>query len=402
MFNGYLAYDGVEVLNAARTKAYAEAAVPQLEVLCEVPDALRSALGHDPYTTAAGDGAPWYRASIPATGRFYGFFPRGFQGADDSTRTVQLTDLADGGVHSMPRYGAREIRVSAVALAADEQALAAGMAWLRDVVDSSCAGTGLGCDDRTALMLDSLPVTGTAADRFRTFYRVQTISSVKVLEDPGFKHVSGLVVEFILSAGSPWAYTPLSRIGSLDMDLNTVSQVDAAGEDCGDQDAAYDAFINDPYFTAIAQPPRPLTIKPPNLLPMTSWRRRTLAIPSLHSDRFGRMVPVINIAVAANDVSQMRVRFYRSDLPATGCGYDGEFYISYLPANSTLRIDAIRREISVLVAGNWVPGGHLIYGSAGKPFEWPSLACHRAHTFVVDMASSNSDINIDLDIATRE
>jgi hypothetical protein len=402
VFNGYLAYDGVEVLNALRTKTYAEAAVPQLEIM-KVPAALAGAVGHVGYTTPAGDGAPWYRSTVPASARFWGFMPRGFQGADDSTRTVDVTELTNGGgVHSSPRYGSREIRVSAVAVAADGEALAAGLAWLRDVVDGSCGGVGLGCDDRTALLLDSLPASGSAADRFRTFYRVQTISSVKVVEEIPFKNCVGVVVEFILSAGSPWAYTPMYRIGSLAMDTGYSTQTDAAGENCNDADTAYANFINDPYFTAISQPPRPLTITPPNLSAVPSWRRKTLNIPSAKSDQFGRMVPVISIAVGSNDLSRVRVRFYKTAGALTGCGYDGEFYISYVPPNSTLKIDGIRKEISVYTGGKWVPGSHLIYGSAGKPFAWPSLSCHASYTFVVDSAPDNTLLNIDLDIAIRE
>jgi hypothetical protein len=402
VFNDYLAYDGVEVLNAARAHAYAKAGAPQL-TLAPAPDALRTTLGDDPYTTPAGDGAPWYRAAVPASARFWGLLPRGLQGADDSTRTVQTTELnLGGGVHSSARYGSREIRVSAVALAADDEALAAGLAWLRDTVDGSCAAPGLGCDDRTALVLNALPVPSSAADPFRTFYRVQTISSVKVVQNPPFRSCSAAVVEFILSAGVPWAFTPVVRTGTLEMDSGYTSQIDAAGENCSEQDTAYNNFINDPYFTAIAQPPRPLTVAPPNLLPMSSWHRKTLAIPVADADQFGRMVPRLDVRVGANDLSQVRVRFYRSDGPLTGCGYDGEFYISYTPANTTLRIDGIHREISVITAAGPVPGSHLVYGSAGRPFAWPTFSCHNAHTLVVDSAAGNSALNIDLDIAIRE
>lgn len=399
MYDGYLKFGGIEIGNYARSKAYIERHLPTLDVRCE-PTGLREALGHAEYTTPALDEAPWYTASVPATGDFYGFLPTKMVGQRDSTRQVSATQLSgDGAIHTLARHGSREIRVVGLLTALTTEAMEAGWAWFRDVLaGDNCTAPGgdLACGGHDVEMISSLPV----GER-RSFVKAEVIGPPKEVKQ--WNSRSGVVheVEFLISCGSPWAFTPLSPVASLDMDA-ALNYQDPAGHDCSWKDTAFDDFINDPYYTAIRQPPQAPVIKPPNLLPIDSWRRRTVGIPTVHSDRAGRVVPVVHVNTV-NAAQQIRIRFYQAANGLTDCDYEGEFLISYLPAGSTMKLDGIRKEVSVTLAnGRTVPGSHLVFGSGGRPFMWPTLGCHELYTMTVDLMPAQAGVVTLLDVAVRE
>jgi hypothetical protein len=404
MYDGYLSYAGTEIMNAARTSAYLKALVPQLSVKCDA-DGLADALGHAAYTTPADDGAPWYKASRPVGSRFYGIMPGEIQGSEDSTREVPVTELSgDGAIMTMSRYASRETRFKATMFAADEEAMNEGLTWLKQqLAQDACGSTiGLGCAGHQAMLFTTKPVNNYQMQSFqRTFYRTEVTEGPLVTGRLGFKSVIAWSIEFTMTSGRPWAFTLPATVGTLDLPSGA-SFSDPAGEDCSVANEAYDDFINDPYFTAIAKPPRPATILPPNILAISSWRRRTATIPASTTDRWGRIVPVVYVTVGAAAAQYIRIRFYRGST-TSGCGYDGEFLISYLPAGAVLKIDGVRQEITVTLAnGKTVPGGHLLSGSDGRPFMWPSMGCQQGYTMTADMMPGQTGITVRLDTAIRE
>lgn len=405
MFSGYLKFAGREIINSARTESYLRSFLPFLDVL-PMSQNLSTLLGNQTYVSPARDTAPWYRPQNPASGRFYGLYPTRLSGAEDSTREIDVTDLTgDGTVSSKPRYGGRELRFVAMALAADDEAMAEGMAWLRDSLDpGGCTAAGLGCGGWEAELFATAKVSSGGPDPLRTFYNVEVVDAPRVTKEFASKRCSALLVEFVLVANIPWAFTPEKRIASLDMNTGVTSHSDPANEDCSKEVDAYRRFINDPYFTAISSPPQPPVIKPPNLQKLPSWRRRTAAIPASEMARWGRAVPVVQIVVGGNDLQQLRLRFYKRTTNLQGCDYEGEFLISYLPVKSVMTLNAITKEARVRLPGSSVevPGEHLLFGSDGLPFKWPTLACREAYTMTVDMMAGNSDINVVLDLAVRE
>jgi hypothetical protein len=407
VFDGWLQYGDVEIMNIARTSEYVRKLIPTFEVRCS-PGDLRIALEHDPYVDPVTDSAPWYRADRPATGRFLGIFPGVIDGADKGTREVSTTQLAsDGAIHSLARYGSKEIRVTGMALALDEEAMQEGMAWLRDRLDGSdCIDNhaGLSCTGMDLFMFNSTPGT---LDLLRTFYSCELIEGplpvLKRRSKPGAKFPwVAWKIEFTFDAGSPFAYTPLERVGTIDMNTAT-SWTDPADEDCSQQNIAYEDFINDPYFTAVVPPPRPPVITPPNIIDLESWRRQSTVFTPAMTARWGRLVPSINIETQTDALQQMRIRFYNADVEPAGCDYEGEFLFSYLPPFSKMTIDGIRRSALVtLQDGRTVPGGHLLYGSDGRPFLWPTLGCHESYRMVVDMMPGITGVWMSIDAAVRE
>ena len=403
MYDGWLEYAGKEILNAARTAAYLKALVPQLDVLQTYPG-LRLARGHSTYVSPSEDSAPWYVASRATSGDFYGFMPTVFDGTDDSSRTVSAQQLSGhGAVHSKPRYGSREIRVRLTAFAKDEEAMNEGLAWLKDVLSTGDCGSALGsCTDNDLRVYVAAPLAGGSDNHMvRTFVRVEVLDNVKVVGVLPSHYCAMREVEFLFSAGVPWAWTTKATNGSLTLASGS-SFTDPAGEDCWLSANPYTEFISDPYYTAITQPPSPPRITPPNVPKVTTWRRSTLAVTQAAVDRWGRVTPILTITTGSGGASQVRLRFYGGGT-ITGCGHEGEFLISYIPPNATMTIDSIRREVKVLKSnGKTVVGGQLVYGSDGMPVTWPSLGCASVYTLTADMLPGQTGITVTLETAVRE
>lgn len=401
MFNGWLEYAGIEIINAARTRRYVELFLPGLSVTCPTTG-LQAARGQANYVSPAADSAPWYRASRPATGRFYGLFPGELIGADDSSRGVSLIELSgDGATHAKPRYASREIKFTVLALAADEEAMSEGLAWLRDALATGECGDSGGCVDNELRMYSALPANGTADNHMlRTFLRVEVLDNVTVTKEFNSQRAAAKRISFTFSAGVPWAFTPKLMVGNVVMSTGT-SFTDPGGEDCYSTKNAYADFVNDPYYTAIAKPPQPPTVNPPNVIPVSSWRRKTLAVTQSEVDRWGRVTPVVTVSTGSAGATQLRIRFYGD--ANSGCAFEGEFLIAYIPPNATMVLNAMRKEVSVTLSnGRTVPGGHLVYGSGGLPLTWPALGCRYSYTMVADILPGQTGITVYLESAVRE
>ncbi len=403
MFTGYMAINGTEIINSARTKAYADAHLPGIAVKCSHP-ALRLALAHNPYVSPQVDAAPWYNALRPSSSRFYGFYPVKIEGTQDSTQKIEATELLrDGAVHVSPRYEAREMRVVVIGLAEDDEALADGVAWLRDVLENAGCRDGYDCVGREVNMFHAAPsTTADAFSMWRTFYSVSVEEGPKLKKEFPSKVGAMQQYEFILSAGIPWPFTRTTLVSSLSMN-SALNYTDPVGEDCSMDDDATDNFINDPFFTGISAAPQPPNILPPNIIAISSWRRHTAPIGAALTTRPGRVSPVVTVVSGGTAAQFIRIRFYRSGAGLSGCDFSGEYLISYIPANSVMVIDAIRKQISVtLPDGRVLPGGHLLYGSAGRPFMWPDMACNDTYTMTADMFPGQTGITVDLEVAVRE
>ena len=403
MFPGYMTINGTEILNSSRTKAYVDSFAPSIGVKC-THALLRTALGHAAYVSPTADAAPWYTANVPASAKFYGLIPMRIQGADDSTQKIETVELvSDGGVHVSPRHAVREIRVTAVAIALDDEGLAAGLAWLRDVLANDGCRDGVGCFGRTVKMFVSAPdTTGEAASMTRWFYNVEVEQGVKVTKELPSKAGAMVQIEFILAAGMPWQFTSETTVATLAMN-GASNFTDPGGENCSVATEAYTNFISDPFYTAIAPPPQAPNILPPNILTITSWRRLTATIPAASAIRPGRPIPVITVVASSTATQYIRLRFYRSDAGVDGCDYVGEFLISYLPGGSTMTIDGRTKQVNVtLSSGAVVPGAHLLYGSAGRPFAWPNMSCDYTYTMTADMFPGQTNVSVTLKTAVRD
>ena len=405
MDRAYAQLGDTELFNSARFKQYVESLTNGIDVKCNATD-LNVALDHLPYSNPAADAAPWYKAARPATGRFLGIMATKIEGIGDGTRQINVTQLmGSGGVQSLPRDASGEMRVTVTMIAQDEEAFHEGWTWFKEALQGSkCDEVSLGCVGHTLRMFTAPPKTlGQFVEFGRNFYNVELLEGPKITVERPSKRVVWKDAEFIMSIGKPWPVTDMVEVATLNMSTAT-NHTDAPGENCSERSVAYDNYITDPFFTAIQQPPRPPNILPPNVLDISSWRRRTAVIPASLSDRPGQVIPNVKIFSGPSGAQFVRVRFYSEDVAGnTGCNYSGEYLVSYVPPTAVLNLDGIRREISVTMGdGRVVPAGHLLFGTDGRPFEWPELSCHKTYTVTVDMMPGQSDVSVIVEAAVRE
>lgn len=161
-YQGYMALsndsgDILELVNAARVKAYTDNLAPSIGLRgCDDCDGLPAALGQS-YDTPEADNAPWYDPTDPDTAGFYGVYPLSFEGVDDSTRAVESAELTgDGSVVVGSRFAGQEIRVTGMAFARDEAALYAGVSWLNSALNGTEEGRCFG--DRLNVFSSCPPV----------------------------------------------------------------------------------------------------------------------------------------------------------------------------------------------------------------------------------------------------
>lgn len=395
---------GIEVINQERTARYIERLLPGVDVLCPFTG-LHNALGHGEYISPAADGAPWYNANHPDTGKFYGLYPSAAEGAEDSSRTLTVTELAsDGAIQSLPRHGSKEIRVRGRMYAADEAGMQAGIAWLRTVLDDQpCGEYEFNCEGRELNTFTVSPGAETEAEALdrvaqyaRVHYRVEPLEGPRIASKLPSKRACIWEVEFILNCGIPWAFTFPEPIAT----TTGIVPTTAAEVYCPPQTDAYDALVVDPQQPAVERPPRPPQIEPVQM--PADWSRYVMSIGDTWGERWGRLVPVINVTTGVDPLRRIRIRFYRENNNGQ-CDYEGEFYIRYLPANAQLTIDGVQKRLTVEVAGQEHPAGNLVIGSDGKPVHWPSLACRSAYDIIVDSDTAlPSDVTVLTEIAVRE
>jgi len=119
-----------EMVNNVRAFAYADSAGIGWVQHCDECIVATPAGPFD--TPGTGAVAPWYNASVPDSGRFLGVIGLEVEGADSSTRRVNVTQtLTTGGTIGPPYHGPRTIVLRAVAIALDECALQYGISWVQ-------------------------------------------------------------------------------------------------------------------------------------------------------------------------------------------------------------------------------------------------------------------------------
>lgn len=183
-YQGYMALANdlgttLELVNAARVKAYTDNLAPTLGLRgCEDCEGLEAALG-ETYSTPAEDNAPWYDPTIPDTADFYGVYPLNFEGIDDSTRVIESAELTgDGSVVVGSRYTGKDIRVQGMAFAKTEAALYEGVSWLDSALNGTEEGRCFG--DRLNVFASCPPVEDLPEDFATPYTQVNPPSAAEL------------------------------------------------------------------------------------------------------------------------------------------------------------------------------------------------------------------------------
>lgn len=163
MYQGYVGFGGVEVINVARLVAYASrGAVPFGTVLdpgVGPYDAIAAAVGDEDYRTVVLDQPGWYDPTNPDSIDFAGLLPLDITGLEGSTRRRGVTErLGDGGTATRVRATSRTIAVTALAMAVSESGLDAGISWLTGALHPPCAAGVEACGGAQLTLFSAPPV----------------------------------------------------------------------------------------------------------------------------------------------------------------------------------------------------------------------------------------------------
>lgn len=278
MFTGYVAFGGVELVNDARTAAYAAA--------LNLPGGSYGDCGslafalENSYVSPEVD-APWFDAALPESGEFAGLIVLSIEGTGGTgTRPVQ--ELARGGAVIGPRRSAhREMTMTFMLLASSQAGAAYGAAWLTQQLrgrDCSVLAPEYGqldpgrvCGSDVLCMFTACPASPAEAASYRVNLFDVGVSSgpaVQRSQVVGGSSECPLAiawVEVVFSAGDPSWYAPPVRlvdaqlsdhyIGSSAYDIRTTySDLGCGTEACFDQTPEGCQVTNGPNMIA---PPSP-------------------------------------------------------------------------------------------------------------------------------------------------
>lgn len=399
MHYNYLSFDSDKpLINTAQTYSYIKRLAPKVNVDCVIDPAMKYlANGGREWSTPQADNAAWYSPNQPGSASFLGLIPNEVRGLYDSTQSAVYAELKnEGAVHQARHFGVREIRVKATLFALSELGLYVGLEWLKDslsggfcgdVKDKNCGGEDLIFLTSALQATDENTAAASYLNRAMMAKDVRTLSGVKVTAEPNFDHIATVEVEFILVAANPFLYRlePQWTMRASDATSATASELK-----CDPVADAYDELITDPSGGSVVRPPRPPLINP---MPMPStWNRRHLYSPSASSGEFGQMVARVTVDTAVTQ-RMLRVRFYRQD--HSGCDYDGEFLITYVPAGHILVIDGLDKTITMLKpSGRRVSAANLVLGSDGRPAIWPVVDCKTQYRIQIDAPDSLANTSV--------
>lgn len=419
-WEGYLTYDGVEIVNIARAQVYADS----LQGFRSVYDTegLLVYLSNPTYVDPVTDLAPWYDPDIAASGRFYGFYPLNFTGTEDSSRAAETVEsTGDGGTPGRLRHATKTVVMNGLLLGADEEAVEYGMAWLRRALLGAACSATLSTEQALGARLEYLSASPTLlsataespAELHKRYER--SLERVTINTGPSitlkrtllcdgavwgaqFTAVAGIPFEFgmeraVLQDG---AYVP--GVSGTISGLTTYTEVN-----CGTN--LY-APIYDPLCPALVIPPPPASVPLSCYVVPSSWNRRVATIPANLVPYWGQVVPKVTVNATA-ELRGVRIRFYENadgdvDPNDSPCDFVGDFVISYMPINSTLIFDAALEEIVIITsAGHRRRADSLVFGTDGTPFDWPSLTCGFGYLLTLDVAPGQTAPSLDLSLTSR-
>jgi hypothetical protein len=220
-------------------------------------------------------------------------------------------------------------------------------------------------------------------------------------------------VQFTAVAGVPWIFAAEVDVvtGFLTDDATGIAtNIDVAGVVVPEVDCADTIWgpAVDPLCPALIPPPGPVDVPLGCADLPANWRRRQFTIPSIATRLWSDMVPVINVhGPADSDLRNLRLRFYsdpfdEADPSLDPCAYCGDILFSYVPAGSTITLDAASEQVYITTAGGTRRlADSLVFGADSKPFDWPSLTCGFAYTVTVDLPQVTELPSLDLTMIPR-
>lgn len=430
-WDGYWTYAGQEFVNAERTEAYAAQAGAGWFKGCFGGSDLGPMLG-ERYRSPALDSAPWTDPDVPESYQFWGVYPLGVTGTEDSTRIGNVVEsIADGGTVGRIRHGTRTVVFNTVLVGANECAVEYGVRWLRRLLLGAACGTQANeaCSGDDLCYLSCEPVLDWSDDE-----PVSDLTTILDCIDPFLRSLRRVVFntgptvtgkQTTSDGGAVWNVTMTAVAGNpfefgAEVPIITgfgkasnpyvcdpPGLVNMNGPVVDDTSCRPVAFVPvfDPLCPSFIEPPAYPTIPLGCYTPPHNWKRRQFTIPEEFIPLWGEVVPRISIHAGSNNVRNLRLRFYAdvdgdNDIKDDICAYCGDIVVSYVPMGETLVIDG--SDQLVYVEG---PGGtgqrradSLVFATDGTPFEWPVLSCGFGYIVAVDTEQTANLPTVDLSL----
>lgn len=428
MYRGWLQLGHTELANTARTVAYLRRGVRNstLDIMHDDSWADTATwLGHDPYRSPWEDDCPWYDPTVPASAEFAGVWVMNIRGAESTPIDREVIPSAvSGGALGPVRTPPRTLEVEALVLAGTPAGLTYGVTWL------GAALRGDGCSDgtetRQLLFLESAPPTDAELTpeniaslgnaEARMLADVAMTGGLEVEETFGRWHVdghgaTGARVRFELTAAVPWVWgLPRPLVSDIRPYLGeprttTFENVSPDGV-CPSGCAPTSRVLVDPAGPSLATLPRPLSpAVAAGCSPLQS-RRTVWHLEAGRTATWMDTVPTVTIRAGARDERNIRIQWAegRIDGEATdACSTVGEAMIGYVPAGSTMKLDATTGAATVVtVDGESLDATPLVSGRAGGPWRPPTLRCSAPYTLIIDTEQSvHADTRVDVDAVQR-
>lgn len=390
---------GQEIVNNARTTEYLRGGFgpPNLSILgnCGCPsELLRTLIDCDdtPYFSPVVDPAPWYDVNYPVSGEFAGFMVTEFEGYD-STYTRTVTPVLDrGAVIGRLRAGPRTLTWRGFLFGKTCCGTAYGLRWLTSVLSqadcrSECTGESLEflicCPDPDPFCADPEPNT----DAFRIAYQVGLLEGPIIESERkggcGCGCSAIMEIEFSLVAGNPHLYkAPISIAECVPFPAGGCPEwIKVPPGTCPTEAICPtgDPCAVDPGCPQPELPTIPVFVNPCDCDPLNPVKT-CYDVPASTFGLNFRGEPVIQIYAGSTPMRNATVRFYENPqgldcdvLTADPCFPScDDIRIQFIPAFSTLKIDAVNRRIQIECPGaDIAPGEKFLLGN----FEWPLLEC---------------------------
>lgn len=172
--------------------------------------------------------------------------------------------------------------------------------------------------------------------------------------------------------------------------------------------AAPDPLL-DPDCPPPPAPPAAPTIQDDCIIDVGTWRRYWAIIPENEISDHVTMLPTVRVTTGGQDARQVRVRIYENPAGSAPESFDdsvwvSEQIVSYMPALTTLTLDAVDQRVFAEVNGGApLPADKLLFGPNGGPATWPTLSCGIAYllSFDVPLEAPVGNVNVGIDLTRR-
>lgn len=419
-----LYFAGTEVASNARVLAYLTGSGGRAVVQQGCACVAAAAVGDAPYMSPALDPAPWYDADEPESASFGGVWIESIAGLSDSPYVRTATQrLGDGAIKSRGRRQSKTLTVTAWLFAADCCGADYGMRWLTAALYASCTQCSgdelcfLSCCPQTVPEDTPGAVEGPDGQWWDTPSRTRTLTGTALLSGPTL--VARAPGCASTACGTSPAMRPMYQVQWV-MDADpcvwrqpvtvldgTTWPVPTGNEPCN---IVWDPLCcdstrpgctctgpcqGDPLCSSPPAPPVPLPAEPDCIcIPLQVVRQCVDITPDL-VPTWEEASLILTITSGAQAMRNTRVNVWPNPLnrdpeQLNDCNACGSYYITYIPAHSTLTVDGRTCTAQVVCPGNAVRDASTeVYGSAGGPLSCVTLSCGIRYTICVDADTNN-------------